>query len=301
MISNTEACGYDNLECCDNTKRCQFSPCDTCFCHLDGLKYCYEEESFEGVGPGLTQNPPILPPLPVATPSNTPELEGILHQCHIDMPFRLRNYLSECGLLETFLVGNGACDMISNTEACGYDNMECCDNTKKCQFSPCDTCLCHLDGLKHCYEEESFEGVGPGLTQTPPMLPPLPVATPGNTPELEGILHQCHFLCSSEYAIFLECGLLETFLTGNGACDMISNTEACGYDNLECCDNNIKCQFSPCDTCLCHLDGLKYCYEEDSFEMVGPGLEQVPPPPEVPVLTTSTIPETEGSPTSMSY
>ncbi len=73
------------------------------------------------------------------------------------------------------MIDNGACDLISNNEACGYDNGECCDDTKMCQF--CGTCLCHLDGYKYCYDEsDSWSGVGPGLEQ---QLPP---------PDLQGSL-----------------------------------------------------------------------------------------------------------------
>ncbi len=124
-------------------------------------------------------------------------------------------------MFETFLIDNGKCDGLPNTEICGYDNGECCDSNKNCSY--CGTCLCHLDGLKYCYEEGGNEFVGPGLTQNP-TLPELEVVGPGltqnptppelpvaPTPELEGINRQYYILCLSDYAI----PFIRVRLTGN--------------------------------------------------------------------------------------
>jgi hypothetical protein len=102
-------------------------------------------------------------------------------------------------------VGDGWCDSVSpyNTEACGYDGGDCCANT--CQ-----------DGPYECGVEAPFDCQDPSQPTTPPSptQPPLDVIYPN---------------CIVEIPEWV----------GDGWCDSDGdyNTEACGYDGGDCCEN----------------------------------------------------------------
>ncbi len=55
--------------------------------------------------------------------------------------------------------------------------------------------------------------------------------------------------------VIVDLGCVRPDLAANGKCNDISNTEACLWDNGDCCTRIIS---ESCLVCICHLDGLHH-------------------------------------------
>jgi len=288
-INNTEECEYDGGDCCqENPAEGWDTYCNACEC-LDAPEpttvgpvnngtcnagwiadnYCDDinnnpECEFDG-GDCCQEDP----------------AEGWNNYCEececLDAPEPTTEAPMECAIPQW--AGDSFCDDENNNPECGFDGGDCCDNTGDSWDNYCSLCEClempeTTEPPMETTEEPWYTTEDPMETTEEPMGD---CATPqwfgdnycddeNNTPEcgfdggdccdneMEGYTNYCNACECLEYPEPTEepgtnCAAPHWF--GDAFCDDENNTEECGFDGGDCCNNEGQGWDNYCSDCEC--------------------------------------------------
>ena len=320
-LLNTEECGYDGGDCCSSNSSCSCYSDEFCKCHLSGKVECnngcntenewlfYGNENEGTPANGICEDASNIEKCDFdggdcCDPKSACGCTDCqCHQslktecnngCNLDVQGDYYDYNYFYGMMSPFKKaeqGNGICEDVANTEVCGYDGGDCCDDEAVCE---CQDCLCHETGQIECkktchysshnsddtdylswYDDTDYwswyggPSIENGICEDGPNTEECSFdggdcCDPDSSCDCEDcICHttnkvECNNGCKysgwggSSYDYYSEPG------PDNGFCEDESNTEVCGYDGGDCCDEEAECN---CDDCLCKDTGLKVCKE----------------------------------------
>jgi len=238
-INNTEECEYDGGDCCqENPAEGWNQYCDACEC-LDAPEPTTQAPTTVGPVNNGTCNAGWIADNFCDDINNNPECEFDGGDCCQEDPAEgWNNYCEECECLDApeptteapmecavpTWAGDNFCDDENNNPECGFDGGDCCDNTGEGWDNYCSLCEClEMPETTEPPMETTEEW---WTTEGPMETTEEPSGTNGD-----------------------DCAIPHWF--GDAFCDDENNTEECGFDGGDCCNNEGQGWDNFCADCEC--------------------------------------------------